>query len=440
MMKFLLLFICIPILYFCPALYPPIASFTSIFFMSGKELDCIALFLLFSAAAMTSFIAATIIPVSDTIVYINSFQSIQLFDFSELKLDNDGLEPFYKFYEYGLSLFIGDNPNLFLLASGLITNGIITIAILRICDRLDQLKLVGIIFTVYYSLVAPLLGAPLFLLRSNLSLSILLLAISFYNEIPILFYVFGIISIFLHYSSLLIFSVLILLSCLSYFIKNTAVLNNPGFSKLLNEASRKISLILLLIGFVLSTLSPDVVISTLQGSLASFGEGGNAASGKAKSFLDAKDEKFIDFQNPVFLIHITLTLLCFLKLQENLLTAPHAYQKDFLKRITFLESLRVVGRVLLIIIIFTAPLNVLPYRTGFFNFLYFPLWLINVPFLPIKSVKNLSKYLILFALLSVFSYTFYWMPKREGGEYFIVVLEGKPLRYNLPQVIEQFLN
>lgn len=438
MVKYLLLFFCIPILYFCPVLYPPIASFASIFFMNGKDVDFIALFLLFSAATITSFIAATIIPVSDTIVYINSFQSIQLFDFSELSLSNDGLEPFYKLYEYGLSLFIGDNPNLFLLASGLITNGIITIAILRICDRLNQLKLVGIIFAVYYSLVAPLLGAPLFLLRSNLSLSILLLAISFYNQVPILFYLFGIVSVFLHYSSLLVFGVLILLSYLSYCVRNIAVLSNPGLSRFLAGVGRKGSFLLLLIGFLLATFSPSLITSALQDSLTSFGEGDTAAAGKAKSFLDAKDEKFIDFQNPVFLIHITLTLLCFIKLQEYPLVELDAYKKK--EQINFLESLRVVGRVLLIIIISTSPLNVLPYRTGFFNFLFFPMWLINIPFLPIKSVRSFSNYLILFALVSVFVYTFYWIPKREGGEYFIVVLEGKPLRYTLPQVIEQFLN
>lgn len=439
MVKYLLLFLCIPILYFCPVLYPPIASFASIFFMNGKDVDFIALFLLFSAATITSFIAATIIPVSDTIVYINSFQSIQLFDFSELSLSNDGLEPFYKLYEYGLSLFIGDNPNLFLLASGLITNGIITIAILRICDRLDQLKLVGIIFTVYYSLVAPLLGAPLFLLRSNLSLSILLLAISFYNEVPILFYLFGIVSVFLHYSSLLVFGVLILLSCSSYCVKNIAVLNNPGFSRFLTGVGRKVSLLLLLIGFTLVTTSPSLITSALQDSLSSFGDIGNAASGKAKSFLDAGEEKFIDLQNPVFLIHAMITLLCFLKLQENSWVQSGVSQKDFFKRLHFLESLRIIGRTLLIIIVSTSPLNVFPYRIGFFNFLFFSLWLINIPFLSLKPLKKLAKYLIPFALVTVFAYTFYWMPKREGVEYFIVVLEGKPLRYTLPQVIEQFL-
>jgi len=348
--------------------------------MSGKEIDCIALFLLFSAAAMTSFIAATITPVADTVVYIDSFQNIQLFDFSELKLDNDGLEPFYKFYEYGLSLFIGDNPNLFLLASGLITNGIITIAILRICDRLDQLKLVSIIFTVYYSLVAPVLGAPLFLLRSNLSLSILLLAISFYNKTPIFFYLFGIISILIHYSSLLVFGILVLLNYLFFIGKKTGVLTNIELSRFLNEAGRKISLLLFLIGFTLASASPSLVISALQGSLTSFGDGGSAASGKAKSFLDGGEERFIDFQNPVFLIHLMLTLLCFLKLQEGAWVQSGVSQKDFFKRLHFLESLRIIGRILLIIIVSTAPLNVLPYRIGFFNFLFFPLWLINIPF------------------------------------------------------------
>lgn len=438
MNKYLLLLICSPILYFCPVLYPPIASFTAIFFMSGKEIDLVALFLLFSAAAITSLIAATIIPVGDTIAYINSFQEIHLFDFSELSLDNKGFEPFYKLYEYGLSLFIGDDPDLFLFISGLIINGAITIAILRICDRLDQIKLTPIIFTLYYSLVAPALASPLFLLRSNLSLAILLLAISFYKEISFFFYLFGIISIFTHYSSLLIFGMLVLLDFIPYIDKN--FVRNESISIFFSQLSRKLPLLLLLAGFIVSLVSPSLVVFALQGLLTSFSDSGTAASGKAKSFLDGGEERFVDFRNPVFLIHVAVTLLCFLKLSNNLSTKSHAYQSNIVKQVNFLESLRLIGRILLVIIIGTSPLNVLPYRMGFFNFLYFPLWLVNLSFLSLKPVKKLSKYLIPFALMTVFAYTFYWMPKREGGEYFIVVLEGKPLRYTLPQVIAHFLN
>jgi hypothetical protein len=406
--------------------------------MCGKEIDCIAFLLLFSAAAITSLIAATIIPVGDIINYINSFQSIHLFDFSELSLVNDGLEPFYVFYQYGLSLFIGDDPDLFLLISGLITNGIATIAVIRTCDRLDQLKLTGIIFTIYYSLVAPALAAPLFLLRSNLSLSILFLGISFYRQIPIIFYLLGIVSIFIHYSSLLTFGILALLDCAPYLNKN--MLRNKSLSGFLKQVSRKLPLLLLLLGFTFSTITPGLVISTLQNSLSSLSESGTAASGKAKSFLDGGEERFVDFHNPVFLIQVMLTLLCFLKLSNHPLTESGTYQSNIIKQVDFLEPLRLIGRVLLVIIISTSPLNVFPYRLGFFNFLYFPLWLVNIPFLSLKPVKKLSKYLILLALMAVLVYTFYWMPKREGGEYFIVVLEGKPLRYTLSQVIERFLN
>lgn len=438
-MNIVLAFICIPIVLICPIIYPPVASFTAIFFVN-KNISSIALFLLFSSAIITSLIAATITPVADTQVYIKSFQDIHLFDFTELKLDNDGFEPLYKIYEYVLSLFIDSNQKLFLLITALIFNGLSTIAILRICLRLNQPILACIILTAHYSLVSPALGVPLFLLRSSLSLSILFLAISFYNQIPVIFYLLGTASIFIHSSSLLIFAPLILHKYLPYFNRKIKI-GKHIFAISVNQTSiLRISLLILAVSFVLITATPSLIIPILQSSLLSFGESDNAASGKAKSFLDAGDENFVDLKNPVVLIQIAVSLLCFLKLRGGLLIRPDLDKLSNLKLLNFLEALRLLGRFLLILIIFTSPFNVLPFRLGFFNFLYFPLWLINVPYLSIQAiVKNNKRNLILFALISVLAYTFYWMPKREGNDYFIVVLEGKPLRYNLVQVLEQVL-
>ena len=439
-MNIVLAFICIPILLICPILYPPIASFTAIFFVNNNKISFIALLLLFSSAIITSLIAATITPVSDTQIYINSFQDIHLFDFTELKLDNDGFEPLYKIYEYMLSIFIDSNQNLFLLITALIFNGLSTLAILRICLRLNQPILSCIIITAHYSLVSPALGVPLFLLRSSLSLSILFLAISFYNQLPIIFYSLGTISIFIHSSSLLIFGPLILHKYLPYLHRKIKLGTNV-FSIYLSKTSiLRISFLILAVSFVLITATPSLIIPIVQSSLLSFGESGNAASNKAKSFLDAGDENFVDLKNPVVLIQIAVSLLCFFKLRDGLLIRPSPDKFNNFKLLDFLEALRLVGRFMLILIIFTSPFNVLPFRLGFFNFLYFPLWLINVPYLSIQAVvKKHKKYLILFALISVLAYTFYWMPKREGNDYFIVVLEGKPLRYNLVQVLEYVL-
>jgi EpsG family len=441
-MNVILFFICIPILFIYPILYPPIACFTAIFFIQDKKISHIALFLVFSSVIITSLISATIIPVADTERYIESFQEIDLFDFTELALENNGFEPLYKVYEYILSIFIDDNQNLFLLITAIIFNTLSTIAILRICLRLNQPKLSCIILVAHYSLFVPALGMPLFLLRSSLSLSILLLAISFYQQRQLIFYLLGIVSILIHFSSLLIFAIVILHNCFyncGDIIKKT---DKKIFFISLNKTFRlRVYLMIFVIVFVLVIASPSLITEILQSNLLGFLKSGNLASSKAKSFLDASNENFVDLTNPVFLIQILLSLLCFLKVQDVILIEANTDNINNQKLSVLLESLRLIGRLLMITIIITSPFNVLPYRIGFFNFLYFPLWLINVPFLSLQEVvKKYSKYLILFPLICVLVYTFYWMPKREANKYYIVILEGKPLKYNLVQTVEHLLN
>jgi hypothetical protein len=95
----------------------------------------------------------------------------------------------------------------------------------------------------------------------------------------------------------------------------------------------------------------------------------------------------------------------------------------------------------------TLPVSLLPLRLGLFYFLYFPLWLLNISFLSIsKKINNYRKYLILFAILFVLNFTLNTIPKIQARDYSdsktnadIVVLEGKPLDYNLIQLIEYFL-
>lgn len=415
--------------------------FYSYFFVEGKRLSYISLFFIFSSAVVSSLISATIIPVADTAIYIDSFQQIHLFNFHQLQLNNQGFEPFYKVYEYILSLFINDSEKLFLLVTGLIINILSTIGILRICLRLYQAELVCIIFAVYYSLVAPALGVPLFLLRTSLSLSILFLGISFYREKPLLFYLFGFIAIFIHLYSFLLFGLLIIQNILPYL---NQIIEKIGYKRL-SEISKlfllRFSITILVIGFFTVTLAPDLLVSNLRGFLEVFNNSGALAADKARSFLDEKSASFVNFTNPVFLLHFLITLSCFINLRDDLLIRPELsiYENRILSNL--LESLRLLGRVLMLIIIVTAPFNFLPYRLGFFNFLYFPLWLVNVPYISLQlRIKNYSKYLTLLALICVLAYTFYWMPKRQDNNYNIVVLENRVLDYNLADVISIFLN
>lgn len=439
-MHLILFFISILVLFPFPILYPPIASFAAFFFSKGNQLDLVALFLLYSSAVVTSLIAATITPVSDTAVYLDSFDSISFFDFRTLTFDNNGFEPLYKIYEFILNVLIGDRPEIFLLVTALIINLLVTTAILRIGIRVNQYKMPCLILAVCYSLVAPALGVPLFLLRSSLSLAILLLAISFYGERPFHFYLLSVLSIFTHYSSLIIFGLIVLYSYWKLIGKDISELLRKSFYfSVRGTFISKICLLALLVGLIVTFVSPEVTTPFLISLLSDFGNSGNVAADKAKSFLSSGAENFVDFKNPVVIIQLCVTLLCFLKLRNISELAAGSTSSKVIKKIEFLGALRLVGRCLLGLIIITAPLNALPFRLGFFNFMYFPLWLINIPYIELsRKVKNYSAYLVLFSMAAVLAYTFYWIPKRETGEYLIVVLENKPLKYNLIEVLGYF--
>jgi hypothetical protein len=440
-MHLLLLFIPFIVLFPFPILYPPVASLTAYFFAKDTRLDAVSLFLLYSSGIVTSLIAATITPVSDTAVYIDSFERINSFDFGTLALDNDGFEPLYKIYELILSVFIGDNPSFFLLTTALIINSLATTAILRIGIRLNQYRLTCLILAICYSLAAPALGVPLFLLRSSLSLAILFLAISFYDEVPILFYLLSTVAIFIHFYSFLIFGILIFHKYLVILgMKIAEPLKRIFYISISETFFSRIFLLIFAIGLLVAAVSPRFTAPYLITFLSNLSSSDAMGSGKAKSFLVGSDENFVDFNNPVFIIQIAITLLCFLKLRtESIVSFKHS-QSNITKNRHFLDSLRLIGRVLMTLVVFTGPLNFLPFRLGLFNFMYFPLWLINVPFSSLfKRVKNHSKYIASFALISVLIYSFYWIPKREEGKYIVEVLENKPLQYNLIQVVEYYL-
>jgi hypothetical protein len=440
-MHFILLFVSIAVLFSFPIFYPPIASFTAYFFAKDDRLDGISLLLLYSAAIVTSLIAATITPISDTVIYLNSFESIDHFDFRNLSLDNDGFEPLYKVYELILSNIIGYKPSLFLLTTALLINTLATTAILRICIRLNQYRITCLILAVCYSLVAPAFGMPLFLLRSSLSLAILFLGISFYGELPLLFYSLGTVSIFIHFSSLLVFALIILHKyCLILSIKISELSKKLFHTSIIKVNFSKVFFLIFVAIFFVTLFAPSLSAPILLAFLSDFGDSENASSGKAKHFVTQGDENTTDFANPVFIIQVVVTLLCFLKLKNNCVSSHEQADLKTSRNLDFLSSLMFVGKTLITFIVLTAPLNDLPYRLGFFNFMYFPLWLINVPFTFLgKQIKNYSKYLVLFTLVSVLAYSFYWVPKREGGDYYaVVVLESKPLQYDLVKVVEHF--
>jgi hypothetical protein len=436
-MHLILLFISIIVLFPFPILYPPIASFTAYFFAKDDQLDAVSLFLLYSSAIITSLIAATITPIADTAIYLKSFQSIGSFDFRYLALDNDGLEPLYKVYELILSIFIGDNSNLFLLTTALIINFLATTAILRIGIQLNQYRLPCLILAVCYSLVAPALGMPLFLLRSSLSLAILFLGISFYNDSFLLFCLLGLISAFIHLSSSMIFGLVFFHKYWVVFGRKISQLSESFFFTLIDSFSK--TFFLIFIAALLTTLiAPGSTASILSIYLANFASSGNVASDKAKALLDAEHGdsiNSIDITNPVFIIQVLVSILCFLTVQNDF---DKNHSKS-LKHLELLSALRLVGKFLITLIVLSAPQGLLTYRLGFFNFMYFPLWLINIPFTVIrKQINNYSKYLVLFSLASVLAYSLYWMPKRESVDAAVVVLDNKPLQSNLVQVIEYF--
>jgi hypothetical protein len=445
-MNAILFLLCIPILYFYPILYSPVACFTSILFTQNKNLGYESLFLIFSSAIISSLIAATIIPTSDTLVYVESFRNaLYSFDITKIQL-NDSFEPLYQIYEYCIGIFIGDNEKLFLLITALIFNIFSTIAILRICIRLNETRLVGIIFVLYHSLVTPALGMPLFLLRSSLSLSILILGISFYKQKTILCYLLGIVSFFIHYSSGTILIITIIIFVFNYLIQNKINIFNKFFD--LSNCKKDRVFIMILIAAILSvTFMPQVINSVLGNYIGFFSDSGTIGSNKASYFTQQADiEMFIQINNPLVIINILLTFLCFLKLRKDVFLKLLQTDEERKKIYNLLEILRFFGKILMIVMVFTLPFGLLPYRLCFFNFLYFPLWLINIPFISMPIIsKNYSRYFLIFSLISVLVFIFYRIPKIQDGNdssastMNVVVLNGEPLNYNLNQVIEYFL-
>ena len=171
-----------------------------------------------------------------------------------------------------------------------------------------------------------------------------------------------------------------------------------------------------------------------------FSESGLLASNKAEWFITSNDNNaFINIFSPFFLLQIGIGMLCLLNLSKHLSLDVNQYR--------YLTSLRYVGIAQIMAIMITLPFSILPVRLGLFHFLYFPLWLINIPFLSIpKKVYNYRKYLILFSMLLILFLTLYTTFKRLTQDYSdskvnadIVVLEGKSLDYKLITLIEYFL-
>ncbi|MEA5618353.1 hypothetical protein VB711_10965 [Cronbergia sp. UHCC 0137] len=440
-MKPFLFLLCIPVLYFYPVLYPSFACFTSIFFAKDKQFGSVSLYLIFSSCVIGSLICATITPQSDTEVYIVSFKTaLDTINSYRISL-NSGHEPLYQVYEYFLRFIIGDHEKIFLLITALLFNIFSTLGLLNIFSRIKKFKLGCIAISIYNSLVAPYLGVPLFLLASSLSLSIMILAISFYKRRRIIYHILSLISIFIHYGSI---SIWILFTFRDFFRKmmNKITYNNIFIKqKLLN----KLYLLILLLLLLVATIIPQAMVLFIYQLANTFYTSGLFASGKLLVFINKDSdsiENFISFSSPVFLTQIALSCLCFWQIKKDTIIND---SNDDTKLHEFLEILRLLGKLQITLIIMTLPFSFLPYRLALFNFLYFPLWLINIPFISIsnsKEIKNYSKYMILLALISLLAFSFYRIPKIQNSDINdtrgLVVLDKRPLDYNLVKLIEYF--
>jgi hypothetical protein len=446
-MSIVLLLLCLPILVFYPVLYPPVASFAAIFFFPKKpQGSIVALILIFSCAIVSAMVGATIEPFADTKVYIDSYQDA----LQELGQENfqfqEEFEPLYEVYEYLIGTLVGYNEKFFLLLTGLFFNLISTVGMLRICSRLNQLKLACIVFSVYYALATPQMGVPLFFIRSSLSLAVLLLAISFYKQRSILCYTLCFVSLGTHAASTLVF-----ISMLSWDIWQSVTRKleglNYGFKRINEKYAQKFILAIPILIFVSVNVNSQFVITTLSGFVLFLNQMGGLLGGKAKFFVLLENiQTFIDFKNPVVLSQVLLSIFCFFKVREDIQLENGDYSISR-RSLNYLQSLRSIGKVQLITILLTFPFDVLPYRLGLFNFFYFPLWLINIPFLEVtkKITSKQIQLMILFALLAVLSFTLYRIPKnqnaydRGGSSVEIVTLDGRPLKYDLSQLINYFL-
>lgn len=427
-MKELLFLICILILYFYPILYPPIACFTSIFFAKDNNRNYISVALVFSSAIVSSFIAATVSPKGDTEQQLVSFLNksyVHILD------EASRFEPLYQVYEYFLHLLIGDNEKIFLLITSLVFNIISTIAIFRICFILNQLNITTyIIFCIYYALVSPSMGNHLYLLRSSISCAVLLLGISFYGGKNILFYLLGIASFFIHYGSIILIFPFLIQKYLKEILRSNYFFN----------ATQNYLIIILPLILILVQASKGVVNSVILGFLEISG------LQQANYFLGQRDfDSSLNLNNPVFIIQLVFALFCFMELKEDKnvsISSLHNSKPYDVYHYNLLELLRTTVQILIIIVIITLPFSLLPYRLGYFYFSYFPLFLVNLPYVSI-NFKKYYKHLLFFSLLTVLYFLFYKIPKMHYTDYdyissSIVVLDSKPLEYNMVKLMEEF--
>jgi hypothetical protein len=433
-MKPFLFLLCIPVLYF----YPSFASFTSIFFAKDKQFGLVSLYLILSSCVVGSLICATITPQSDTQVYIESFKTaLDPINTYRTKLNN-GNEPFYQLYEYFLRFLIGDNENGFLLITTVLFNIFSTLGFLNIFSRIKEFKLGCIAISLYNSLVAPYLGVPLFLLASSLSLSIMIMAIGFYQRRKIIYHTLALISIFIHYGTIPIWILFTFRDNFKKMMKTFTYHSIFIKQKILNRVYVG-SLVFLLLA---SIAIPESMIAVIQGLVNNYYYSGFFGSSKLLYFTNKDSiESFISFSSPVFLTQIALTCLCFWPIKKDTIPGDNNHN---LKQHEFLETLSLLGKLQITLIFATLPFSFLSYRLALFNFLYFPLWLVNIPFISIlnSKIRNYSKYMLLLALISLLAFSFYRIPKIQRTDINdvkgIVVLDKRPLDYNLLKLIQYF--
>lgn len=446
-MLYLLLILCLIFLFFLPVLYSSIASFAAIFFVVIKPQGrLIAQTLIYSSAIVSALVAATINHWADTAVYLESYQEV-IYKVSQGEFDLEGqFEPLFELYEYLSAVVIGDRNLIYLLVSSLIYNVLSAFAIFRICARLDQFNLAPFIFCLYYSLCTPQMGVPMFLMRQGIALALLLAGISYYKQRNRLCYLLCLASTAFHASSLFVLGAM--LSWDIWLRLSHALENLREFLWLNRKYAQKLLLIFIIVILLLTSVGSGALMPVIGAVLQSYYESGLAGGIKAKSFLlSAEAGALLRITNPVFFTQVLITLTCFLKIRKDFRQA--ATRDDSIKnQFSFLQAIRSIGKFQLLIIFLTFSFNALPLRLGFLSFMYFPIWLINLPFLEVspKLIRNQFRFLTVLALISTLLFSIYRIPKNQSaGEAGlrisdVVVLDGKPLSANIVQVTAYFFN
>ena len=444
-MNAVLLILCLITLYLCPVLYPSLSSFTAYFFCSNDNKP-IANTLLISSAICSALICATIIPRSDTLSYIESYKdSIRNSNLFET-WTSGGFEPLYKVYEYLVGCIVGDKEKAFLLVTSLIIHLLFTLGTIRLCNRLNNFKVACIILACQHSLVAPSMGVPLFLLRSSLSLSLMLFAISFYKQKTSVFYLLSIAAVFTHYTTIFIFLPIIIQDILKIFGRSIKpFVSKKHYKWLKMKIWRKTGVPLFVLCsmiLIFNILVPQITISFLGDFISLFGTSDAIGAEKSTYFVQQKNvSTFLDLSNPVFITNIIICSLCFLDFSETSISKFVDTGKVNTSS-CLLDALRLIGRSQMILIFSTLPFTIMPYRLGLFNFLFFPIWLINIPFLILPLFpKILFKRLIIISLVSIVSFAGYRLPKTQdrGDTGGVVVLDSKPFEYKFTDLISFFL-